>query len=127
MPAMQLRVLLGEYNALSTCGRRRAGRNGGLTEAEKQDNNFPRNIKRSVASNGLISEQDFRDWLDPNVASSCDALTADGRDNGIVGLVEDQLDIGNPFSGQYEVGDVQVRCISFSFFFPVSAARTAPY
>ena len=124
MPAMQLRVLLGEYNALSTCGRR-AGRNGGLTESEKQDNNFPRNIKRSVASNGLISEQDFRDWLDPNVASSCDALTADGRDNGIVGFVEDQLDIGNPFSGQYEVGDVQVRCISF--FFPFSAARTAPY
>ena len=124
MPAMQLRVLLGEYNALSTCGRRRAGRNGGLTEAEKQDNNFPRNIKRSVASNGLISEQDFRDWLDPNVASSCDALTADGRDNGIVGLVEDQLDIGNPFSGQYEVGDVQVRYFSFS---PVSAAQTAPY
>ena len=123
---MQLRVLLGEYNALRTCGRR-AGRNGGLTETEKQDNNFPRNIKRSVASNGLISEQDFRDWLDPNVASSCDALTADGRDNGIVGFVEDQLDIGNPFSGQYEVGDVQVRCISFSFFFPVSAARTAPY
>ena len=99
----------------------------GLTETETQDNNFPRNIKRSVASNGLISEQDFRDWLDPNVASSCDALTADGRDNGIVGFVEDQLDIGNPFSGQYEVGDVQVRCVSFSFFFPVSAARTAPY
>ena len=43
------------------------------------------------------------------MASSCDALTADGRDNGIVGFVEDQLDIGNPFSGQYEVGDVQVR------------------
>ena len=60
------------------------------------------------------------------MASSCDALTADGRDNGIVGFVEDQLDIGNPFSGQYEVGDVQVRYFSFSFV-PVSAARTAPY
>ena len=96
------------------------------------DNNFPRNIKRSVASNGLISEQDFRDWLDPNVASSCDALTADGRDNGIVGFVEDQLDIGNPFSGQYEVGDVQVKnapkraAAHFPLFFPVSGG-TAPY
>ena len=80
-----------------------------------------------MASNGFLDPDDFSAWRAWDRTGSCDALTADGRDNGAVGYVEDQLEMGNTFSGQYEVGDVQVRCISFSFFFPVSAARTAPY
>ena len=80
-----------------------------------------------MASNGFLDPDDFSAWRAWDRTGSCDALTADGRDNGAVGYVEDQLEMGNTFSGQYEVGDVQVRCISFSSFFPVSAARTAPY
>ena len=73
------------------------------------DNNFPRKIKRSVASNGFRDPDDFSAWRAWDRTGSCDALTADGRDNGAVGYVEDQLEMGNSFSGQYEVGDVQVR------------------
>lgn len=76
---------------------------------QSQDNNFPRNVKRSVESNGLISREDFHAHVDsdPSTISSCDAFTANGEDNGKTAIVEDELDIGNDFSGQYALGDVQ--------------------
>jgi hypothetical protein len=39
--------------------------------------------------------------------SSCDEFTSDGRDNGVVNEVLDELDYHNVFVGQYAMGDVQ--------------------
>ena len=58
------------------------------------DNNYPRKINRD--SDGKII-----DW------GSCEAFTAIGEDNGVIGYVEDGLDFFNDFVGQYSVGDVQ--------------------
>ncbi|UPR00717.1 G8 domain-containing protein [Chloropicon primus] len=73
------------------------------------DNNFPRKLARSVETNGMLSEEDFWHHIDgnPHTFSSCDAFTASGEDNGVSSVVEDQLEIGNSFSGQYALGDVQ--------------------
>ena len=73
------------------------------------DNNFPRKLRRSVASNGLLDRADFEAHVDnnPNTFSSCDAFTESGADNGVTAVIEDQLEIGNSFSGQYALGDVQ--------------------
>ena len=85
-----------------------------------------------MASNGFLDPDDFSAWRAWDRTGSCDALTADGRDNGAVGYVEDQLEMGNAFSGQYEVGDVQVKnapkraAAHFPLFFPLSGG-TAPY
>ena len=53
-----------------------------------------------MASNGFLDPDDFSAWRAWDRTGSCDALTADGRDNGAVGYVEDQLEMGNAFSGQ---------------------------
>ena len=73
------------------------------------DNNFPRKLRRSVQSNGLLDPADFHAHVDgnPRTFSSCDAFTEAGEDNGVSAIVEDQLEIGNSFSGQYALGDVQ--------------------
>lgn len=61
---------------------------------------FPRNVDRSVASNGLVT-----DIIWP--LSSCDALTATGQDNGRTAVIQNQLEFGNAFSGATSLGDVQ--------------------
>jgi len=38
---------------------------------------------------------------------SCEPLTADGHDNGVVNVVQDEFDWHNMFVGQYKMGDVQ--------------------
>ena len=67
------------------------------------DSNWPRNLDRSVASNGYLPQDDSGN----TDFSSCEALTPDGRDNGASSAIEDNLDIANVFSGQYAAGDVQ--------------------
>ena len=73
------------------------------------DNNYPRRLSRSVESNGMLSQSDFSAFIDgdQSTSSSCDAFRPDGSDNGVTGVVEGQLEVGNVFSGQYGLGDVQ--------------------
>jgi len=73
------------------------------------DNNYPRQLSRSVQSNGMLSRSDFSAFIDGDLStwSSCDAFRPDGWDNGVTGVVEGQLEVGNVFSGQYGLGDVQ--------------------
>ena len=73
------------------------------------DNNYPRRLSRSVESNGMLSQSDFFAFIDgdQSTSSSCDAFRPDGSDNGVTGVVEGQLEVGNVFSGQYGLGDVQ--------------------
>ena len=73
------------------------------------DNNYPRQLSRSVESNGMLSRSDFSAFIDGDLStwSSCDAFRPDGSDNGVTGVVEGQLEVGNVFSGQYGLGDVQ--------------------
>ena len=73
------------------------------------DRNYPRNINRTVGSNGRLSDADFDAFNDdnPNTVSSCDEFTASGEDNGVAATVLNQLDFGNQFSGSQALGDVQ--------------------
>ena len=67
------------------------------------DSNFPRQIDRSVSSNGYLPLDEFGN----TDFSSCEALKADGSDNGASAVIEDNLDIANIFSGQYAATDIQ--------------------
>merc|ERR1712151_854500 len=58
------------------------------------DNQYPRNLKRDA--NGMLTDH-----------KSCDEFTSDGRDNGVVNEVHDELDYHNQYVGQYAMGDVQ--------------------
>lgn len=58
------------------------------------DNDFPRRLKRD--SNGMLADK-----------SSCDAMTADGRDNGAFTVIEDLFEWQNGATGQYSCGDIQ--------------------
>lgn len=62
------------------------------------DSNYPRRLKRSVASDGFVE-----DW------SGCqNQFTPDGRDLGAPAIVADGLDWANLFVGAYGMGDVQM-------------------
>merc|ERR1719203_1504966 len=64
------------------------------------DKNFPRRLKRTVASNGYVEDYG-------QAGGSCEQFTPDGRDNGAPAIVADGLDWGNNLVGQYDLGDVQ--------------------
>jgi hypothetical protein len=70
------------------------------------DAQWPRRVKRSIASNGHV--EDMAECL-AGRPCSCDPYLPDGTDNGAYGAVEDHLDFFNIFVGQYELGDVQYR------------------
>jgi len=57
-------------------------------------NQYPRNLQRD--DDGFLT--------DP---ASCNEFLPDGRDNGVVNEVHDELDYHNLFVGQYAMGDVQ--------------------
>lgn len=66
------------------------------------DNSMPRNLLRSVATDGFVSDM-------PSCGSawcSCQEFGLSGQDNGLIGIVEDEFDWFNDFVGQYELGDV---------------------
>jgi len=58
------------------------------------NNQFSRNVTRDA--DGYIT-----DW------NSCNAHTADGRDNGLLSVIEDQFEWHQLFVGQYSLGDIQ--------------------
>jgi parallel beta-helix repeat protein len=68
------------------------------------DAQWPRRVKRSIASNGMV--EDMAECF-AGRPCSCDSNLPDGTDNGAYGVVEDGLDYFNIFTGQYELGDVQ--------------------
>jgi hypothetical protein len=61
------------------------------------DNSMPRNLARTVGSNGMLTDY-----------ASCDEFLPDGTDNGAIGVVEDELDYLSDFVGCYELGDIQM-------------------
>jgi hypothetical protein len=71
------------------------------------DSNFPRRLRRSVASNGFVEDIGAKFDGNPKTWNSCEEFTADGRDNGAPGVVEDGFDWANNFVGQYGLSDVQ--------------------
>ena len=58
------------------------------------DNQYPRNLIRDA--NGYVIDD----------RKSCNQFTADGEDNGLVSVIEDNLDYHNIFSGGYDFGDI---------------------
>eukprot|EP00928_Gymnodinium_smaydae_P064952 TRINITY_DN4816_c0_g2_i1.p1 TRINITY_DN4816_c0_g2~~TRINITY_DN4816_c0_g2_i1.p1 ORF type:complete len:1122 (-),score=90.09 TRINITY_DN4816_c0_g2_i1:315-3596(-) len=62
------------------------------------DNQHPRMLKRD--SNGFVT-----DW------SSCNAYTADGKDNGMnpANVIEDEFDYHNMFVGAYDMGNIRLE------------------
>ena len=58
------------------------------------DHQYPRNVK--IDEDGLLVDKD-----------SCDWFTPEGRDNGFVNEVRDELNWHNTYVGQYAIGDIQ--------------------
>jgi hypothetical protein len=56
---------------------------------------FPRNVQQTLAMNGVMN------------LSTCAAFDSSGIDTGVPVRISDNLDWGNVFVGQYDVGDVQ--------------------
>jgi len=70
------------------------------------DSNFPRQLSRSIATDGLVSDMAACNTANDMEACSCSTFKADGMPNGLKGVVEGGLDYGNDFVGQYDLGDV---------------------
>lgn len=58
---------------------------------------FPRAVVQTIAANGLTD------------LSTCAGFTSAGDDRGVGYAIADNVDYGNVFVGQYDVGDVQYR------------------
>ena len=58
--------------------------------------NFPRNTDETVESDGAVGDR-----------GSCAGFTAVGADNGVSTLLSENVDYGNVFVGQYDLGDIQ--------------------
>jgi len=69
------------------------------------DHNWPRQLQRSVASNGYVV--DIANVYKADAWSSCQEFKDNGDDNGHVSAVVDGLDFFNNLVGQYDLGDIQ--------------------
>jgi hypothetical protein len=70
------------------------------------DNSMPRQLSRTVASNGYVT--DIAACSSNPSSCSCSEFKPDGTDNGQVGIVADQVDWFSDFVGCYELGDIQL-------------------
>jgi hypothetical protein len=71
------------------------------------DNSMPRQLARSVASNGYVTDI-AQCSASSSSSCSCQEFKTDGTDNGQVGIVQDQVDWFSDFVGCYELGDIQL-------------------
>ena len=58
--------------------------------------NFPKRTDQSIVTNGRMLDK-----------TTCNAVNADGSDNGVGVVIADNFDYGNVFVGHYEAGDIQ--------------------
>lgn len=84
------------------------------------DVNYPRNVDRSIATDGYVADlltqpKCMADLTNDDTWCSCRPTLRNGTDNAQkVTFIEDQLDWGNGFVGQYDLADVQyLRYTSF--------------
>jgi hypothetical protein len=68
------------------------------------DTHWPVQLNRTVENDGFVVDR--QDCFDGKWCS-CSPLTEDGEDRGAPGVIEDELDFANLFTGQYSAGDVQ--------------------
>ena len=77
------------------------------------DVNYPRNVERSISTFGYVQDLVAQPLCMANLTNaatwcSCRADLPDGSDNGQqMTTIENQLDWGNGFVGQYDLADVQ--------------------
>ena len=77
--------------------------------------NYPKDTTQSLANDGMETD-----------LGSCAGFLADGSDNGVSTLLFENVDEGNAFTGQYELGDIQYAGAAMPTLAPTLSSSTPP-